>query len=1151
MPKSKKSKRQRQSASKHSRNVTQTFHRLVHRAKSIRSGLSQARALTAAENYPTVIDLVKKDRVLRHALSVTNFPKSVADYQDHARLETVSPEGELIWTGTILCSHLEKLERFYQLKQSFHSHFIFGDLEHAQKELDNVEAEFGISLWLIGKRIQVLQLLGGLKEQKDYLESLISIKELSQPIAFLAYWISLRSEENISFSTLENDLSDLLAGGEISDFIRYTLLPYDLTKITRPEIPLSWCEPYAIIDRYEAFVSVLQVQISKEKIIHNKALSKLVEKLSSTGDARLRRIAYIFGSGSIPQDETDTRIYDLYTEGKYLEVIYNEKINLELIARSWALLNACPTKPSKSSLLNVIIYEMFQIITLTKEASSSKQKLKKLSLFIFDHEFSFQIQGFLERSHDHIFIEQYTEVDNIVALNTELGDPWCSSVIATSFSKHELEKELRQINPNSSSLILRQSLITNPQHSQNQLDTLDIPEYRKNLYSAHSEILHNRHQNAIALYKEAERSEIPFVVETSRRYLFNAFFSAGLVKQSADLAVRQIIEKPSTADTYPLSELCKQCLNKEDLLSDPVLAVLLFISTREGYSKFEKHISDIYENVLDANNTTKPSEIPGPESKEKQNVFIFFLRNVCTPRIMDDTTHFDSVDEIESERIAVCQKLLSIDSQNSKTYLNEIRNLTRDRNVATLLSKIQISKIFVDEPGIRMVIEPSLRDYLKRYQELLKSPNLAYQAEKLSKWIGDRLNDRGHPEFRNVKLPASERESLFSAMLLDVASEFAFNPAYGLDTHVSTSIRHGSFEGHLRGPFALEGLLCSSEDGQWTIPRRWQAFFASASASQQAHIRKCLIRFTQKFDEVIRIYLQRKLHINVTGNEQGLFSFDASEDQLKKLEHSISEETKPEELMNLFLSHCWDLTTQSLDSIRADIKSVAAKNINNALDNLIKNIESKISHQDAAPLIDATARARTAFDSAVEDVVEWFQKPTDLSRDPFEFETAIHVALQQVQNCYVTHNIKPKLYLETSKTKFQGIYLDGLCEILFILLQNCVIHSGYTNDTPLIDINAKFDNGTLLIECSNSLSQDVDLEERKKAANRAMENYKADSALRMARKEGGSGLSKIWRICEFNLKINHSIDLSVHDSGNFETKLTLEMMGERDENLHH
>src|SRR5690606_7482017 len=135
-----------------------------------------------------------------------------------------------------------------------------------------------------------------------------------------------------------------------------------------------------------------------------------------------------------------------------------------------------------------------------------------------------------------------------------------------------------------------------------------------------------------------------------------------------------------------------------------------------------------------------------------------------------------------------------------------------------------------------------------RYIELLKTPGLEYQAEKLSKRIGEMLSSKGHPEFRDLKLPASEKEGLWQSMLLDVVQEFAMNPAYGLDTHLSTSIRHGAFEGHLRSPFAVEDLLCTARDGVHLLPEGWSHRLPDVTSPELEMVRKHLSKFTHKFD---------------------------------------------------------------------------------------------------------------------------------------------------------------------------------------------------------------------------------------------------------------------------------------------------------------
>jgi hypothetical protein len=55
-----------------------------------------------------------------------------------------------------------------------------------------------------------------------------------------------------------------------------------------------------------------------------------------------------------------------------------------------------------------------------------------------------------------------------------------------------------------------------------------------------------------------------------------------------------------------------------------------------------------------------------------------------------------------------------------------------------------------------------------------------------------------------------------------------------------------------------------------------------------------------------------------------------------------------------------------------------------------------------------------------------------------------------------------------------------------------------------------------------------------------MGKYNGDSALIMAKLEGGSGLSKIWRIAEFDLRVKHGIELIVTDDHEFLAKLKLD-----------
>lgn len=143
-----------------------------------------------------------------------------------------------------------------------------------------------------------------------------------------------------------------------------------------------------------------------------------------------------------------------------------------------------------------------------------------------------------------------------------------------------------------------------------------------------------------------------------------------------------------------------------------------------------------------------------------------------------------------------------------------------------------------------------------------------------------------------------------------------------------------------------------------------------------------------------------------------------------------------------------------------------------------------------------------------------------MTREPFDLETALRVTLKEIQNCYANAVLNPEISVCVPMS-FPGKYLDGLTEILFIFLQNAIKHSGFTK--PQIKIQATCRDEWIEIKISNSIAPSVLTGQIAATAKKAIEQYKKDSALSLARSEGGSGWSKIWRIAEYDLKFLHAL----------------------------
>lgn len=1115
----------------------QLFRRTLHSNRNLRKGLARARTIVKPSHFPMIVRELSRIPLYESLLAPMSFPMSLTAVRPGARIEEISNEGELLWTSSILTLYTDRLKSFVKLRNAYYAAYEDADFDLAEKALDSIQQSLGFSIWLLGNRLLLLQVAKGLEAQKTLLEEILSTDGINQFIAWLAYFLSVRAEENVSYLSFESELTEVLGIGWLRDYATLHFLPIDCASIEDPGLPISIEEPHPIIDRFETFVAMALIYCTKRDGEDRSIVVSALEQLEAIDDPAIKRMLMVLRGQYCAQDSQFLEFADAYTEGRYEHLMAGRCDGFELVARSYAFLGRRPPYGDKLSPRDQLIEHMYHVSTLSPDASLSRLKLKKLAILCPDRSVALEVAAFLDRTHDHLGTVMPSRIEVAAALSRPLDNPWSATAIDSIPDAHGWMDQLAEAHPCSSAVRLRRALISGDATSVEQ-NEMKLPPYRQAMYLGHIHFRSSRFATAAESYLSAVTSDVDFISHAARRSLFKAYYADGKIYEAVQLAVDQVLQFPSAAPSYPLETLARQYLNCESARSSLDLAVLLHLAIRHCNAKLERDLSNIYENVLDAEGLDRPSAFREHLDKCNTNRLIYFLRHICVPRILDDTTCFDSVEEIDQERIAVCQLLLTLDPKNIETYQAEIRTITRGSEVAVLLSKMQTSKIYVDDAGIRESLEVSLAEPLARYLKLLESPNLAYQAEKLSKRLSEMLTSKGHPEFKDLKLPATEREGLFNAMLLEAGAEFALNPAYGLDTHVSTSIRHGAFEGHLRRALVLEDLLCLKKEKEYVLPTNWARKLPALGMPDLDVLLKLLGRFTQRFEELIHEYLKGKLHIRIIGDNVAMFDFEGSPSEVQDLMDGITPSTTVQDLADRLIAHFWAQTTKSLDAIRRDLHDYAAKQMSSAFDALVRGAESRIAHSAVAPFIDAVARARTAFQTAIEDVAGWFQRPTDLSRDPFDIEVATHVSLQQIANCYVGNPIRPSLDLAIEE-QIDGRMLDGLCEILFIILQNVIRHSGLIEDKTDVSISARREGESLILQCVSKLATNVSIDERRTYAIDAMKRYERDSALKMARKEGGSGLSKVWRIAEFDLRVQHSIELAVTDAHEFFVKLSL------------
>ncbi|MBD0684356.1 hypothetical protein CGA22_07440 [Pseudomonas sp. PSB18] len=1043
------------------------------------------------------------------------------------RLES---QEELIWTAAVLSVFKEKLSGFLLIKNEFDEAFLSGKFQEALDLLVQIEKIYGVSIWLLKNKISVLQLTYGLKEQKDFLEEIVSTEFFSIHGALVAYHTSLRSEENVTFAEVESELEAF--PGDISYYFTYHLTPANLDRIENTAIVQSVEETQTLIDRLLAHIAMLKLYFARDEGTE-RALNEIVRLSSWIPDPSIQNIVHLVTKQPAPINANELNIYERYALGQYGIKNVKSAEMLEVLAYDKAYGNDHGNEGSKS-IISEAISLMAKTVTYASEQIKIKNRLGKLAMISPSLSLSINISNFLENAGHIPAVDKKTLKSNLSLICGSLANPksW-SSLKDRRFARGFVaDLTADQLEFNTVKLFYYMEL--GFEEGTRGILALNLPDYRVNTYAGHLAYKLERYNDAEKYYALALASPISFPKDRVRSYLFDSVFAQGKIEVAVKLAVEHCLCNPNVVDLYPLAKLSNAALAIKKLRSDITTAILIHLTARHVHSKWERKLSDIHENVLYVAGVEKPSELIKVQSRYELVMLIYFLRYVCVSRILDDSSAYDSVEEIEAERIAICQWLAVIDPDCKAAYASEIKDITRNENIASVWHQFQSSKVYVDEDGLKNFLAPSFKETFHRYIILRDSPSLNTQAEKLAKALEKILKDV-NSGFKNIKLPASEAESLFDTMIYQFLSAFATHPAYGLDTHLSTAVRHGVFEGHIRT--ALINVLCTKNESGYVLAELLQQKIACHGDAVD-NMRAAFGRFTKKIESLIELYLTDYFRICSDVSPSGLFSFSLSDEMRSEAMVRMSTISDYDDFMSEFFSIAWLLTENSTEMIKDHLANSLGKQIYQAFDLVLDGLKPALNNIAFAIVEKEVVEARLRIQRTLEDMAGWFNRPQTSHPEEIDMEMVVVVALKQIANCYTNDKLIPSVDYSINR-KIHGRLLSGLVETLFILLQNIIIHGGVTRDLKGVVLLFGFKDNSLLITLENPIGCSVDIAQLQSNIFESLERYRAGAGLTKASTEGGSGLSKIWRIMEFEIKKPHHLELETNGRS-FRVVLTIE-----------
>jgi len=1040
-------------------------------------------------------------------------------------LEAVSFERELLWAAAVFTHYAPILNRFVDLKAQLERNLLAGKWNVCQELLLRIEDEFGFSFWFLDIKIALLQSSSGLEAQKAFSARTKSLRPEGDLIPFLAAYISWRNEDTTNPFVFRQTVRDRLSEWTLAEPFRVYLalkLTGECTVDERTFSELLRHEAsYSLIDYYESFVRLAMLFLSEQ--VGKRELTPFVSPLVSLtrviSDFRLSKMLSLTSEESLARcgGRRSLEYQERLVTGDYeglLNLLATALVTDPGDGYLWCL-NAIAEVESNRSVLSSeglgqrLVRVLRAIIEKRGEFTESVWDGARLMLNYRSFPFAGQFEAFFGSE-----LSSMPKPMPAIQLAAFLSSPYVEAH-ALRFLPSPLQvcyaNFLTTFYGNHSVVALERW------RAQNTTGTAYPPEGtdRSLLYEIRIEhaAASGQHEEALRLARQlAERSGQRYT-RIAKRWIAECLLRTGSTEEAIEYVCSTYLSDPHMLSMLPVKE-CAFILDKKrrsvlaGRLSTPIM---LDLYTRKHDFKYASERNYAYEDFLLAHGLEKPSQLRTQSQNFDQSMLLYYLRLICVPEVMQDSTAFDSSRELDEERLAVCAILADIDPDNLEEYEQEIRDITRQLVIRRGVRAVEQSKLFVDMSAIRRWADKNLKESFARYQAL-RSIGLDAGGAGIDNAVRDLLAGTPISE-EYLHLPANETSQLLVDMLSRFLAQCLTHPEHGLDCYLSMRIRHGALAGQLRAPLEQEKIISQREGpldeykpNEFWIPK----LISHLDVYVVQKIDTRLRRFSAEFDSFVDRFASEYIQVRSADKQEGIFHLPLTVLLVRFVAAEISAKTTFEG----FLDICSNLFWEMLDACLHDAHQLIDRKLRPELTHLFESLRSDLNNLDEPYAISeldaAILNAQTRTQQKLEQVKDWFQVAKTLADRTFTFEEIVDIGLECVTN--VHPGFRPRLTLnvssEDSSLRFKQLSLFS--DIFFIVFDNIRKHSGMAS--PKVTVSAAVKSDRLEIEIINKLSPAAVTPEREARVAQIREAIGQDGYLRAVRSEGGTGLKKLRNI---------------------------------------
>jgi len=1064
---------------------------------------------------------------------------------------------ELEWYAFSIKFYAPKLNELIE-RTGLYENLLFGSkIVEAASALNTIIRDFGVSLWAIKQKLIINELTQGLDAQKQFAQTIWSDESSDALTRFLVHYLSARTEGTLTHTRFTQlaagvitDLKKQYPGLAIASYVEYHLLFFSDRKIDNYLDILATESESSIWDRYLAYRRISQLLIASrpEPSIQKQLRNSLYLIASRINDPLLATIQHIAGFKAAKQPNATRQSIEAinsFTEGRYTTAIQisvgelksapAKFVNYELIAKSSIYENIDIGKLGLPEQATRIISAMRSLITADGDARRSHDYLWKRITVHEDTAWAAQAFAFVQKEFNHFASPLPRHYLAFSELNCP-DQPNPRLTLALNSLKRDCPPTLG---------FATYSNLTAFKFMRLQLTETDILSLTQKLAELTIPLDRRLGTEASFLLKEQDYEGAEAAFLKQRELYGNLLHYSSLVgylrclvglkklAECIEITADALLERPNLWAKLPISEVIDAALNcpRTDTKHSIGLPIIFEFYSRYISNKYDPHKIDATEDYLSSLGIELPSQLPEPTDELSKRRSIHFLRAVCLPTVLDSLPSLAKSVEVQRERLAICQRLIDLDSnpQNRSEYESEIKEITKSIATSKGLQTVEQSRIYVDTDGLRRVLHGSLADSFQRYQ-LLSGTKGAHMS-KLARLALELSTHKLGKEI-SLFIPQDESFELLKTIIVEIRDQFASNNEYGLNSSLSMGIRHGSLAGQIRPIFEQADLITRKDavSNEYSQNTSWTYRLHFPNSASEHQLQLCLKKFSKSVDEYIDYINENLIQINSSSSatSEAFINLAISDSFALSVLSQINSDTTFDRFTEIVLEKLWTATDVSLERARSYFQLEAKERFIDLLQSMRDEIGVALPNIDLAEFDAKYATAVTEVQYCMQRVSTWFTRAKSEEIADFEMPLAVEIANEMIANVFRSQRLRISLDIDTAIV-VRGRVLTPLANVFFNLFDNCRKYGRRNFELYDVAIVAKVDAGLLSVTVSNPIipiasAAFANSELRPLRDQVSNSNLITAASLENVAKEGRSGFHKIAKLIFYDMGASYTMN---------------------------